>query len=365
MAWGMGQNQQMEQELASLANRLYEGVLDLNVSPQKIQVLMDQTTSLRNKVLQWYGIEVAPAKGQGGKGAMGAVKKPSFELGLGQTFGDFGKGGGGGFKGAKGGGKAKPKAGPKKVSQLSIGAGEMAAQDWKSTLLRAMMLKRGGPVPKDAVMVDYAETTMEVDGVQKKGYTAAIASEDLVRTYSGGPSKSKKEAEQDACHKAVTTEYPGQQVIQCKVKAGDSAPGLSMGGVGVKRTAAAAGLGGGGGSNIEDKKGRIAHMLRIIIGRPSVTTDLVYDTNQVGGGMFQSTLSLPSYQADAIFQGEMCSSQKAAEQSAAGVAIETLQEYAAPLEEEAKARRTSRRAEKDAAFQAKLAAKKASGAWVA
>jgi len=357
-SWGASNNAQMEQELSSLANRLYEQVLDLNVSPQSVSALMDQTTTLRNKLLSWYGIDVGPAKGKGKSG----VKQPTWEATASWAKGESFKGGKGG-KGDKGGGKGKSKGAPqakKPTPALTCGPGEALMDDWKSTLVRAIASKRGGSVPKDVIMVEYSETPMMVSGVEKKGFTAVVFGEDLVRTHHGDPCKSKKEAEQDACRKAVQGEFRGQQPVQVTVSV--SSGGLEAPTAGVKRSAAGAGL--GQTSNPDtDKKGRIAHLLRVLLGRPVTASETVYQTTE-SLGSFTCTLTLPTYQDDAIFQGEPCPTQKAAEQSAAAQAVAAFEEIAGPAEAEAKIRRVSRRAEKDAAFQARLNAKKNSPEWV-
>lgn len=354
-SWGGGasNNVQMEQELSNLANNLYETILDLNVSPQRVASLMDQTTNLRNKLLQWYGIDVGPPKGKGKAAGKSGVKQPTFETTAAWNKGSA-KGGGGGKGKSKGGGGAPPMK--KAAPALTCGPGEAIRDDWKSTLVRAIANKRGGSAPKDAIMVEFSETPMLVGGVEKKGFTAVIFSEDLVRTHTGDPAKNKKDAEQDACRKAVKSEFPGTQPHQVKVSIAGAESALG----GLKRSAAMAGL---GQTEDKDKKGRIAHILRVLLGRPVTAQETVYTTTE-SFGKHTCTLTLPTYQDDAIFQGETCSSQKAAEQSAAAVAVAALEDIAGPAEAEAKIRRTSRRAEKDAAFQARLEAKKNSPDWV-
>lgn len=269
--WGLGQQKgspDMEAELSAMANRVYEAVLNLNVPPQQVASMWDSTTNLRNRVLASYGIHVPQGGGKGGK------------------------------KGGKGGNQA-----PKAALGQSPGGGNDG--DFKGKLLQLVM-KTGAKVDKNTLSFEHQELVGE-DG--KKSYTCGLACEHLQKAYTGGPSKSKKDAEQDACKTALDAEFPGESAAL-------STPHTQAQG-GIKRKM----------GDDNDRKGKLAHGVRLLLARPSLPSDIVYTTTKqedvAGEERYVSVLSLPTLQVE-TYTGEVCETSKEAEHNAAGVGLAAL-----------------------------------------
>lgn len=145
---------QLETQLTTLANQVYDVILNLNVSTPDVRGAVEETLSLRDRVLSLYGV------------ATSGVTAPTA---LSTTQG-----------------------------------GAEAAQDAKSKLYQVLAKKAIG---RSLTKTDIVFTVQDQGN---KTFVAAVSSEFLADTYHGEPSASKKAAEHSAAMAALLAEYPGE-----------------------------------------------------------------------------------------------------------------------------------------------------------
>merc|ERR1719401_2213104 len=91
---------------------------------------------------------------------------------------------------------------------------------------------------------------------------------------------------------------------------------------------------------LQDDKSKLLRHVQILVskqnGRTATGSDLEYQVQvtQEQPPMFQATVSIPGYEGGATFVGEVCSSKKKAEASAAAAALTGLEDFFAPLMKE-------------------------------
>jgi len=186
------------------------------------------------------------------------------------------------------------------------------------------------------------------------------------KTFEGPPSQGKKAAEHAAAKAAADKAFPGQ--VLSKPSGGTSSGGNVWVDDGVFQEAISALVGGGGaapsgkgvkrsiGSEELPAKTRLVHAVQLLVGRPVTKEDIVY---KVEGevGAYLCSVSIPH--TGNTYAGSKEKLQKAAEASAAEVALKSLKDKIAPLEEEHKAKKAKANKEAIEALKEKQAAKKA------
>jgi len=93
----------------------------------------------------------------------------------------------------------------------------------------------------------------------------------------------------------------------------------------------------------DEPKGRLAHVVQLLVGNPLKKGDIVYETTQLDGGrFFVSTVTLPSCpQFNTPFSGSPIEGKRAAEKSAAEEALRVLGPMVESVEHKAKKARIS------------------------
>merc|ERR1719468_688581 len=166
------------------------------------------------------------------------------------------------------------------------------------------------------------------------GFVATVSCQMLSAQYSGEAATSKKLAEHSAARAAIAAEFPEEA---------GTAPGKS-GGKGMKRTHAAA--------EEKDSKSTLMQSLQNLLQRTVQKGDVQFETNLVDAGNasggYVSYLTLPTYDAQAQWEGDRCDSKKLAEHSAAKRALTALQKVIAEASEAARLRKAEARKAKAA-----------------
>jgi hypothetical protein len=187
------------------------------------------------------------------------------------------------------------------------------------------------------------------------------------KTFEGPPSQGKKAAEHAAAKAAADKAFPGQ--VLSKPSGGTSSGGSVWVDDGILQEAIMSALSGGSsaapsgkgvkrsiGSEELPAKTRLVHAVQLLVGRPVTKEDIVY---KVEGevGAYLCSVSIPH--TGNTYAGSKEKLQKAAEASAAEVALKSLKDKVAPLEEEHKAKKAKANKEAIEALKEKMAAKKA------
>jgi len=263
-------------ECAEWTNYLSELILDLNSPDEELYSTWDKVLDIRQELLQLHGMGSA----LGGKGPV--------QTALGEA-----------------------PAGAEKV-------------DWKGKLQQLYAKRFNTAVEKGTIVY----TCEDIPG---QGFMAAVSA-DLFRegTYHGDPMSTKKLAEQAAAHIAVLEEF-GDEASPPSYPPQAGRPTASPA-VGAKRKRAEA-------AEPVPPKSRLHNSMHLLLGRNATKEDVGYETVQLEDGNYVSTLSLPGYDAGCVYQGAPGQNKKDAEQNAAEVANQQLQEVVAPLEEEHKAKK--------------------------
>jgi len=348
----------LEEQLTEMSNGLYQAILDLNNGSAKVNGLMTQLVSVRNKLLVHYGVEANPQALSGGGGGGGeAVSNGSKKE---QTGGGKGKGGGKGGQKKKGGGGGAPPPTAKKQKVAAIptcGAGEKLVADFKSKLVQCVAQRAKKTPSKDMLIVNCEECQVEVQGVVGTGYVATVESSDLTANYQGEAAKAKKEAVQNACKVALNKEFPGEKPASVKVADTDAAAPAAKGagvkapaakGAGVKAPKGATQPGGGNANESENLKGKVSRSLALMLGRSCIGTDMVYTTEQAADGTHECILTMPEYGPEG-YQGNPGGDKKAAEQNAAATMLHALADVISAAEAQQAVKKEQQRAERAAA----------------
>jgi len=292
--------QNLQSELAHIANSLYEGILNLNVPMSAVSSMMDHTMKLRAQLLTMYGVPTMPAGG----------------------------------------------AGP----------GQEGFSDYKSTLNYAVSKRAGRGLTK-------GELTYTVSEGEGGGYWCQVMAPPGIlqqEYWSADVATSKRAAEHAAAKVALEAEFPDLVGAMAMSPALAAAPVAAMLGAtgGVKRkstvpveicpkTKLMHGV-----QLLIDRpvaKGEVAY------------TSQSMEDPAGGGTSWMASVSIPAYDPAMTWAGEPASNQKEAEQNAAHAAYEALKDTIAPLEEERKAKKAKKNQEKTEEWKAKRAADKGGG----
>jgi len=342
---------ELEEQLTQMSNSLYQGILDLNNGSAKVNGLMTQLVSVRNKLLVHYGVEANPQAFSGGGFSTGgealSISSKREQTGAGKGGGAKGKG----QKGAGKGGGGAPPAKKQKVAAAipTCGAGEKLVGDFKSKLVQCVAQRAKKTPSKDMLVVNCEEC--------EAGYVATVESADLAANYQGEAAKAKKEAVQNACKAALNKEFPGEKPAFVKVADTDAAAPAAKGagvkapaakGAGVKAPKGATQPGGGNANESENLKGKVSRSLALMLGRSCIGTDMVYTTEQAADGTHECILTMPEYGPEG-YQGNPGGDKKAAEQNAAATMLHALADVIAAAEAQQAVKKEQQRAERAAA----------------
>mmetsp|Transcript_86213 Transcript_86213/g.248946 ORF Transcript_86213/g.248946 Transcript_86213/m.248946 type:complete len:365 (-) Transcript_86213:219-1313(-) len=300
----------LEHQLSALSEQLYESMLDLNVPMATLGGEWDQAVNIRSRLMQMYGV---PA----------ALAKPP-------TVTD----GGGMLAGMKGGMKGSMVPPTMMMAALADGLGTAGGEgvDFKGKLNQAI----GKRFKRSLAKGDLVYTVVPVDG--EKTFNCSLMSPACLGAeyWNSEPASSKRAAEHGAAKAALQAEFPE---VAAELGVASMASLLGQGGIpaataGKKRKAP--------GDSIEDGKSRLMHSLQLLLGRPVLKTDIIYDVEPVHsseGQGFQATVRFPDFDPSAVHQGAPAASQKQAQMNAAAVAVAVLAPTVAPLAEERKAKK--------------------------
>merc|ERR1711920_5368 len=108
-----------------------------------------------------------------------------------------------------------------------------------------------------------------------------------------------------------------------------------------------------------DPQSRLRWAMNLLLGRSVTKEDVVFDTAEVEGGVFQSSCRLPNlpHYSDQVYTGEPAENAKAAEVNAAKIAMDQLEEVVQPVAAEHEAKKKQKEHENKLKHQERLAAK--------
>jgi len=331
----------LEEQLTEMSNGLYQAILDLNNGSAKVNGLMTQLVSVRNKLLVHYGVEANPQAFSGGGFSTGgealSISSKREQTGAGKGGGAKGKG----QKGAGKGGGGAPPAKKQKVAAAipTCGAGEKLVGDFKSKLVQCVAQRAKKTPSKDMLVVNCEEC--------ETGYVATVESADLAANYQGEPSKAKKEAVQNACKAALNKEFPGEKPAFVKVADTEAAAPAAKG-AGIKPPKGATQPARVNANESENLKGKVSRSLALMLGRSCIGTDMVYTTEQAADGTHECILTMPEYGPEG-YQGNPGGDKKAAEQNAAATMLHALADVISAAEAQQAVKKEQQRAERAAA----------------
>eukprot|EP00429_Kryptoperidinium_foliaceum_P055674 CAMPEP_0176102154 /NCGR_PEP_ID=MMETSP0120_2-20121206/51239_1 /TAXON_ID=160619 /ORGANISM="Kryptoperidinium foliaceum, Strain CCMP 1326" /LENGTH=371 /DNA_ID=CAMNT_0017436211 /DNA_START=1 /DNA_END=1116 /DNA_ORIENTATION=+ len=304
----------LEHQLSTSANELYEGMLDLNVPMASIGSQWDKAVNLRSRLMQMYGVPAAlaaPPTSGGGGGMLGGMK--------------------GGAKGGMKGGMVPPAMMMAALTE-GLGAGAGESIDYKGKLNQAI----GKRFKRSLAKGDLIYTVVPVEG--ERTYNCSLMSPSCLEAeyWNSEPAASKRAAEHGAAKAALEAEFPE---VAAELGVANFASLIGQGGIqaattGKKRKAP--------GDPGEDAKSQLMHSLQLLLGRPVLKTDIVYDVQPVQsleGQAYQATVRFPEFDPSAVHQGDPAANQKQAQMNAAAVAVAVLAPTVAPLAEERKAKK--------------------------
>jgi hypothetical protein len=225
-------------------------------------------------------------------------------------------------------------------------------------------------------------TIVEIAGKQTK-YQATVSFQD--KTFEGPAVMGKKAAEHAAAKIAIQKAFPKQSHVAVQHASANNAAkstgsvgipanalvGLLQAAVnnagGIPATVDTGAVGKGQKRKFEDfpAKNRLTHGIQLLKGEATTKEDIVFtvetvDGTQIPHAKYQASVSIPM--TGNTYVGEVQLSKKAAENSAAEVALENLKDQIEPKEEERKAKIAKKNQEQLAVLKEKMAAKKAAKA---
>jgi len=304
-----GQLKQLEGQLSNIAWKVYESILDLNVPSASLQSEWSEVNRVRDRMLAHYGI----------------VPQPAFVAPR----------GGGGMPAVSGG---IPKAG-----------GEVA---WKSKLNEFLAKAHKRSMSKGELVFEVVE--------DQGGYIGTLSSPAglLSQEYqSEFPATSKKMAEHQVSKVALQAEFP-QEFFMLEQQEQGLMSGNPMTGFEEPPTKKRK-IGGEVAVAAQDPKSRLMHYAQLLLERPVTKTDVVFEVSQAGpntGDGFSATVSMPEYDPNSVWQGQLAETRKSAETFAAEVACLQLTPIVAPLEVARKEKKAKLAQEKLAALKARSTA---------
>lgn len=220
--------------------------------------------------------------------------------------------------------------------------------NWKSSF-RETFAKKIRQLEKDEIT--YA--TQEAEG----GYVATLSLAKEGKQFVGEACKSKKDAEQSATKTAMMEMFPQEAQNSNTLKR------LNEGQPVVEQPPAKKAKKGGA---PEEPKGRFTWAMTLILGQATTKDQVVYETEQVGDGSYQSTLSAPDLTQflgeEKIFTGEPADSKKGAEANAAEVAWRDIEPHMKDIIADHEAKRKEKNAESLAKLKKSHEEKKAAAA---
>lgn len=265
----------MEAKLAETAWAFYEKILHLDITMPQLNQEWTKIAGLRTNILGAYGI-VTPL----------ATTSPSLNV-------------------------TAPHAG------TVAGEAPEGSENWKGKLQQLVSKRIGKSMVK-------GEIVFQVADAPSGGYIASCSSAHLSAEYTGEAHPSKKGAESEAAKAALAQEFPKEFGV---------ATGNVLAPKGQKRKADA----------LEAKvlvpKGQLCESMMLLLGRTLTKTDLVFETTSTGENMFASILTIPEYDAKAVFRSGQQESKKAAENTVCEMALKRWAMKITKLETEHKAKK--------------------------
>jgi len=374
----------LQAQLGNQATHVYDGILNLNVTKNELQMAIQDMFVTRDRLLGLFGVPQVStprlgrfAKGAMGRGAPAGKKKKKSPQSQSQSMG---MGMGMGMDGARnpskrsdmtpnqrtlkrresrkrkeGGLPGTPDSGGFATNLNSVPPQGTGAE-YKSKLQILVAQRAGRNLTKGEIVYE----TVEHEG----GYIAGVHSELLSAQYAGDSgSTSKKVAEQEAAKAALLGEFPEEyQAIIEGQPVGGKGGGLGAPGGGIKRPHGAMSGGGGGGgvpSALNDPhadgKRKLVEALQMLLQRTLQKGDMEFNTANVQPGVrdspYQSVLKLPSLDPSAMWTAQS-DNKKSAENMASDLAMAALHDQIAVATEEHQVRKKA----KDEARRAKLEA---------
>lgn len=268
----LDQRAMLEQELVDAIALVQKHALDLNVPPQQLVADFVKVAEVRSRVLQMHGVPAAQAY----HAMPGADAIANANAGASQGL-----------------------------------AGSVAGEgvDYKSKLLQAVSKKIKRPLKKGEVLYNVIP--------DDNGFKCVLVAEGLLDASheSGALAKSKRAAEHAAAKAALEAEFPAM-AAEAKLAATFNASQPPREIMVLNSTAVAV-----------DGKSQLMQIMQTRLRRPVTKSDVVYETQDLAtsqGVGFQATVSLPTYRPAASWKGELAQSRKAAEKSAAKIAMAAL-----------------------------------------
>merc|ERR1712039_138980 len=166
------------------------------------------------------------------------------------------------------------------------------------------------------------------------------------QAYQGAQASSKKLAEQEAAKAAMQILFP-ENALQLGKPAGKGAKASSA-----KVTPK-------DGVPKSDPQSRLRWALNLLLGRCVTKEDVVFETTEIEGGMFQSGCRLPNVPEynEMVYTGEPASTRKDAETNAAKISMDQLEDLVAPLAEQKAEEKKIKELESKAKHAERMAAK--------
>jgi len=284
----------MEAKLAENAWAFYEKILHLDITMPALQKEWSTIADLRTNILGAYGI-VTPL---GTTAPSSGVIAPNADLVEGETKTD---------------------------------------DNWKGKLQQLVSKRVGKSLVKGEIVYQTADAP-------SGGFVASCASAHLAREYSGEvAAPSKKGAETEAAKAALKAEFPAEF---------QTASGVAPAPKGQKRKADALE------ATPLDPKTKLNQSMMLLLGRTLTKTDLVFETVATGENVFSTTLTIPEYDAAAVFKSGNKESKKVAENAAAENALKKWANKLSKLEAEQKAKKDEVKKQKLEALKTATKAKK-------
>jgi len=331
----------LERQLTTAADTIYEHILNLNIPMAQLANDWNRLMQLRSKILVMYGVPMKDAavpapKATSGITAPGMANPMQAVLAM------------------MGGMRPMAAAAPWGVDVGAGAGGGSQDSDYKSKLGHLVSKRCQRSLTKS----DLVYTVQEAEG---GGFHACLIGPTVLSQeyWSEAPASSKRAAEHAAARAALQAEFPEALAGEAW---GDAAWGAAAPPAAKKRKLEPAAAVQPANAGLEDPKAVLRHHAQLLLGRSCLKTDVVYDVKEIEtptGKLFQATVVLPEYDAQAIHQGAPAENSRQAQTNAAQAAIDSWMHIVAPLEAQRVEKKDQQKREKREAWRAKKEAEKA------